>query len=149
MPAKLQKTTLMTNDSVEQDWFIVDAQDQILGRLADKVAVILMGKHKPTYTQHVDTGDFVVITNAEKIKLTGSKADVKEYDHYTYYPGGRKVVSYADMMERKPEKIVSEAVRRMLPKNKLGKKMFSKLKVYAGSEHPHAPQRPQELKVNN
>ena len=107
-----------------------------------------MGKHKPEYTTHVDTGDFVVITNAEKIRVTGSKAETKGYDSYSYYPGGRKIVSYAKMLEKHPERIISEAVRRMLPKSKLGRSMFSKLKVYAGPDHPHSAQQPQELKVN-
>jgi large subunit ribosomal protein L13 len=148
MKAKLQKTTLATSKTVDPKWHTVDAEGQILGRLADKVAVILMGKHKPEYTTHVDTGDFVVITNAEKIRVSGSKAETKEYDSYSYYPGGRKIVSYAKMMEKYPERIISEAVRRMLPKSKLGRSMFSKLKVYAGPDHPHSAQQPQEMKVN-
>jgi len=148
MKARLQKTTLATSETVDPKWHAVDADGHILGRLADKVAVILMGKHKPEYTTHVDTGDFVVITNAEKIRVTGSKAETKEYDSYSYYPGGRKIVSYARMLEKHPERIISEAVRRMLPKSKLGRSMFSKLKVYAGPDHPHSAQQPQELKVN-
>ena len=148
MKAKQQKTTLATSKTVDPKWHAVNAEGQILGRLADKVAVILMGKHKPDYTTHVDTGDFVVITNAEKIRVSGSKAETKEYDSYSYYPGGRRVVSYAKMLEKHPERIISEAVRRMLPKNKLGRSMFSKLKVYAGPDHPHSAQQPQELKVN-
>ncbi len=148
MKAKLQKSTLASNDSVDRKWHLVNADGQVLGRLADTVAVVLMGKHKPQYTAHVDTGDFVVVTNAEKIQVSGNKTETKEYDSYSYYPGGRKVVSYAEMLEKHPERIIAEAVRRMLPKSKLGRRMFSKLKVYAGPDHPHSAQSPQELKLN-
>ena len=148
MKAKLQKTTLATSDTVDTKWHTVDADGQILGRLADKVAVLLMGKHKPLYTAHVNTGDFVVITNAEKIRISGNKSETKEYDSYSYYPGGRRVVPYAVMQKKHPERIIEEAVRRMLPKSKMGRSMFSKLKVYAGPDHPHSAQQPQELKIN-
>ena len=148
MKAKEQKTTLARPKQTIQNWFTVDAQDKILGRLASEIAVVLMGKHKPEYTPHVDTGDFVIVTNCEKIRLTGEKAQTKEYDHYTYHPGGRKVISYADMLKKKPHRIIQEAVRRMLPKTKMGRQMFSKLKVYRGSEHPHSAQQPQALKLN-
>ena len=127
---------------VPQQWLHVDAADQILGRLAVRIATVLMGKHKPRYTPHVDTGDFVVVTNAEKVRVTGNKADVMVYPHYSYYPGGYKEVPYSTVRERHPERIVSEAVRRMLPKSTLGHKMLSKLKVYAGPDHPHSAQAP-------
>lgn len=148
LQAKLQKTTLAKTAQVNPAWFVVDADNQILGRLAGKIATILMGKHKPQYTAHVDTGDFVIVTNCEKIRLTGRKAETKEYDRYTYHMSGRKVVSFARMIEQKPEKVITEAVRRMLPKSKLGRHMLSKLKVYRGQEHPHAAQQPQELDWN-
>lgn len=128
---------------VEQAWFHVDATDQVLGRLAVKIATVLMGKHKPTYTPHVDTGDFVVVTNAEKIKITGGKLDEITYDSYSYYPGGWKSVPAREMIQKHPERVLSEAVRRMLPKSALGRKMHKKLKVYAGSEHPHQAQQPE------
>ena len=148
MQARHQKTTLARKESVAKKWFTVDAEDQILGRLAVQIAMVLMGKHRPDYTPHVDTGDFVIVTNAEKVRVTGKKAEVKEYQHYTYHMGGRKVVSYADMMAKRPEMIITEAVRRMLPKSKLGKSMLLKLKVYAGGEHPHAAQGPEKLELN-
>ncbi|NQU75010.1 MAG: 50S ribosomal protein L13 [Planctomycetes bacterium] len=128
-------------------WYVVDASDRVLGRLAARIATILMGKHKPTYTPHVDTGDFVVVLNAEKIRVTGKKLTDKEYDWYTRYPGGRKVRTLGKMMEKHPGRVIELAVRRMLPKNRLGRKMFSKLKVYAGAEHPHQAQQPEKLKL--
>ncbi len=127
---------------VEQDWHHVDASGLILGRLATKIATVLMGKHKPTYTPHVDVGDFVVVTHAEKVKLTGRKLDEITYDRYSYYPGGWKSVTAREMLDKHPERVLSEAVRRMLPKNALGRKMLKKLKVYAGEQHPHAAQQP-------
>ena len=148
MQAKLQKTTMARQQDVSRSWFIADAEDQILGRLATHIATILMGKHRPDYTAHVDTGDFVIVTNAAKIRLTGKKAETKEYQHYTYHMGGQKIVSYADMLKKKPEKVISEAVRRMLPKNSLAQHMLKKLKVYRGTDHPHAAQEPVVLKLN-
>ncbi|MFQ5490570.1 MAG: 50S ribosomal protein L13 [Phycisphaerae bacterium] len=127
---------------VNQAWFHVDAADQVLGRLATKIATVLMGKHKPTYTPHVDTGDFVVVTSAEKIRLTGKKVDEITYARYTYHPGGYKTVTARTMLKKHPERVVREAVRRMLPKNALGRKMLGKLKVYAGQDHPHQAQQP-------
>lgn len=124
---------------------MVSADGRILGRLATQIATILMGKHRPDYTPHVDTGDFVIVTDAEKVKLTGNKAQTKHYDHYTYHSGGHKVVSFADMIAKHPDRVISEATRRMLPKSKLGRQMLSKLKVYRGSDHPHAAQQPQPL----
>ena len=139
------KTYIAKKEQIEHKWFLVDAEDKVLGHLATKIAPILMGKHKPTYTPHVDTGDFVIVTNAAKVKLTGKKAFVKEYDYYTHFPGGHKYVSYADMLNKKPEKVVELAVRRMLPKNRLGRHMLKKLKVYRGSEHNHQAQSPEKL----
>lgn len=141
------KTFVAKKESFEHEWVLVDATDAVLGRMAAKIAPILMGKHKPTYTPHVDTGDYVVVLNAEKIKVTGKKAENKEYDHYTHFPGGHKYVSFADMMKRKPERIVELAVKRMLPKNKLGRVMFKKLKVYRGSEHQHQAQKPEKIEL--
>ena len=141
------KSFMAKKEQVEHKWLLVDAADQVLGRMASKIAPILMGKTRPEYTPHVDTGDYVVVVNAEKIKVTGKKADTKEYDYYTHYPSGHKYVSFAEMMAKKPEKVIELAVRRMLPKNKLGKKMLKKLKVYRGSEHEHQAQQPQKIEL--
>jgi large subunit ribosomal protein L13 len=141
------KTFLAKKDEVQQRWFVIDATDKVLGRLASKIAPVLMGKNKPTYTPHVDTGDYVIVVNAEKIRTTGKKKDTKEYDHYTYYPGGRKIVSFSKMMAEKPEKVIEHAVKRMLPKSNLGRKMLKKLKVYRGPEHEHQAQKPQTLEL--
>ncbi|WP_432799239.1 50S ribosomal protein L13 [Poriferisphaera sp. WC338] len=135
------------NNEVKQDWHIVDASDKILGRLATELAVILMGKNKPTYTPHHDVGDFVIVTNASKIKLTGNKADQKFYETFSGHPSGRKLVPYGKMREQKPELLLKSAVRRMLPKNKLASVMLSKLKVYGGEEHPHHAQQPKALEI--
>ena len=140
-------TTYMAKPGeVEQKWLLVDATDKIVGRLASEIAVILMGKHRPTYTPHVDTGDFVVVINAEKVKFTGNKWDNKEYRWTTGYPGQRSVKAGV-RLERQPTRILEEAVRRMLPKNKLAYKMLTKLKVYAGAEHPHQAQDPQPTEL--
>lgn len=128
-------------------WHLVDAEDKILGRLATKVAMILMGKHRPEYTPHVDTGDFVIIVNAEKIRMTGNKWNDKQYDWYTGYPGGYKSLSAAEMRKKHPDKIVFDAIRRMLPKNRMGRQMLTKLKVYAGTEHPHRAQKPVKIEL--
>lgn len=141
------KSFMAKNGQVEQKWWVIDAESAILGRLAAKVAPILMGKNKPEYTPHTDTGDFVVIVNADKIQVTGNKAETKEYDHYTKYPGGYRTVSFREMMERKPEKVVEMAVRRMLPKTKMGTKMLTKLKIYRGSEHENQAQQPETLEL--
>ncbi len=141
------KSFLAKKGQCEHKWVLVDADGAILGRMASKIAPILMGKNKPTYTPHVDTGDYVVVINADKIKVTGQKARDKEYDYYTHYPGGHKFVSFADMMAEKPEKVVELAVKRMLPKNKLGRKMLQKLKVYRGAEHEHQAQRPEKIEL--
>ncbi len=131
---------------ITANWHVVDASGQVLGRLASRIAVVLQGKHKPTYTPHVDTGDFVVVLNADKIRVTGAKAEVIEYDTYSRYPGGRNIYSYKRMKELHPEKVLELAVRRMLPKSKMGRNILGKLKVYKGSEHPHSAQQPRELK---
>ena len=141
------KSFMAKKEQVEHKWLLVDAADQVLGRMASKIAPILMGKTRPEYTPHVDTGDYVVVVNAEKIKVTGKKADTKEYDYYTHYPSGHKYVSFSEMMAKKPEKVIELAVRRMLPKNKLGRKMLKKLKVYRGSEHEHQAQQPQKIEL--
>lgn len=132
---------------VVANWHVIDATDQVLGRLASKIALIIQGKHKPTYTPHVDTGDFVVVINAGKVKITGRKADVKEYDTYSRYPGGRHLYSYKRMNELHPEKIIELAVRRMLPKSKMGRNILGKLKIYRQANHPHAAQQPKEMKL--
>ena len=129
-------------------WWVVDATDKPLGRLASEVAHVLRGKHKPTYTPHVDTGDFVVVVNADKIKLTGNKLDQKTWNRHSGIPGGFKSESYRHVLDRKPEWPVEKAVKGMLPKNVLGREMLGKLKVYATPDHPHAAQKPQALTVN-
>ena len=141
------KSFMAKKHEVEQKWLLVDADGAILGRMAAKIAPILMGKTKPTYTPHVDVGDYVVVINAEKIQLSGKKAETKEYDHYTHHPGGHKYVSFADMLAKKPEKVIEMAVRRMLPKNKLARQMLKKLKVYRGTEHDHQAQRPGKIEL--
>jgi large subunit ribosomal protein L13 len=138
---------MVKKEQCEHKWLLVDAQEAVLGRMAAKIAPLLMGKNKPTYTPHVDTGDYVVVINAEKVKVTGKKAQTKEYDYYTHYPGGHKYVSFADMMAKKPEEVIRLAVRRMLPKNKLGKKMLKKLKIYRGTEHEHQAQKPEKIEL--
>lgn len=145
MPVGTSKCFCAKTGQVPQKWYHVDASDQILGRLAVRLATVLMGKHKPEYTPHVDTGDFVVVTNAERIRVTGNKANAITYDRYTYYPGGFKQTTYNEMLDKHPERILLTAVRRMLPKSALGKDMLSKLKVYKGAEHPHSAQQPQPL----
>ncbi|HEX42137.1 MAG TPA: 50S ribosomal protein L13 [Phycisphaerales bacterium] len=142
------KSYMAKKHEVEQKWLLVDAEGLVLGRLAAQVAPILMGKNKPTYTPHIDTGDFVVIVNADKIKVSGKKAEQKEYDSYTRYPGGRKIRTFAEMLANRPEKIIQLAVRRMLPKSKLGGQMLKKLKVYRGPEHEHQAQKPEKIELN-
>ncbi len=142
-----RQTYLAKNNEVDQAWHHIDATDLVLGRLASRLAVILMGKHKPQYTPHHDVGDFVVVVNAEKIRLTGSKLDQKFYQTYSGHPGGQKNYSYRWMVQHKPELLISNAVRRMLPKNRLARQMLKKLKVYRGTDHPHQAQRPQPLTI--
>lgn len=132
------------HDSLEKNWWIVDGQDQIVGRVASDIAMVLMGKHRPQYTPHVDTGDFVILVNCDKLRFTGSKAENKIYTWYTGHPG-LKTETAGNRLARKPEHLIRAAVRRMLPKNKLGAHMLTKLKIYAGSEHPHEAQNPQPL----
>ena len=133
--------------AAESRWHLIDADKQVLGRLATVAARLLQGKHKPTYTPHVDGGDFVILLNAEKIRVTGKKADVIEYDTYSRYPGGRRVYSYKTMASQHPEKLLELAVRRMLPKSKMGRNILGKLKIYRGEEHPHSAQQPKPLKL--
>ena len=141
------KSFIAKKEQTEHKWVFIDAADAVLGRLAAKVAPILMGKHKPTYTPHVDTGDYVIVINADKVKVTGKKAEYKEYDYYTYHPGGHRFVSFAEMMAKKPEKVIELAVRRMMPKNALAKRMMLKLKVYRGPKHEHQAQQPQKIEL--
>lgn len=142
-----RQTTMLKKTDVKPRWRHVDADGRILGRLASEVASILMGKHQPQYTPHVDTGDYVVITNAAKVKLTGKKLQQKEMQNYVYYPDGLRRTSYEAVMKKHPERIIEHAVTRMLPKTRMGKQMARKLRVYAGAEHPHAQQKVEELKI--
>ncbi|MEM7807446.1 MAG: 50S ribosomal protein L13 [Planctomycetota bacterium] len=142
MSSYLAKTGELT-----PEWHVVDATDKVLGRMATELATILQGKHKPTYTPHVDTGDFVIVLNASKVKVTGRKAESRTYQTYSGYPSGQHVYSYKAMNEKSPEKVIELAVRRMLPKSKLGKQMLSKLKVYAGDTHTHQAQQPKPLAI--
>jgi len=132
---------------VERRWYVVDAEGQTLGRLATEIARILRGKNKPQYTPHVDTGDFVVVVNAEKVVVTGKKAEQKVYRRHSGYPGGLKTTTYEQMMERQPTEILRKAVKGMMPKNRLARQQLRKLKIYAGPEHPHGAQNPQRLEV--
>lgn len=141
------KTYYAKPGEVEREWLLVDAEDMVLGRLATQVAQILKGKTKPTYTPNVDVGDFVVVINAEKIRLTGKKEDQKNYYSHSGYVGGLKETPYKRMLERHPERIIEKAVRGMLPKNTLGRAMGKKLKVYAGPEHPHTAQNPRKIEL--
>jgi large subunit ribosomal protein L13 len=140
-------TYLAHPGEIKAKWHVVDATDQVLGRLAARIAVILQGKHRPTYTRHVDTGDFVIVLNAEKVKVTGKKADQIQYETYSTYAGGRRLYAYKTMNALHPEKVIELAVRRMLPKSKMGRNILGKLKVYRGTEHPHAAQQPAPLKL--
>lgn len=139
------KTYNATNETAKHDWYIVDASNKTLGRLASEVASRLRGKHKPEYTPHVDTGDFIVIINAGQVKITGNKAKAKVYYSHSGFPGGLKEVTFEKLLLKSPERVIELAVKGMLPKNPLGRAMYRKLKVYAGKEHPHAAQQPQVL----
>jgi large subunit ribosomal protein L13 len=141
------KTVSTKPAEVTREWLIVDAEGATLGRLATEIAARLRGKHKPEYTPHVDTGDYIVVINADKVAVTGAKAQDKMYYRHTGYPGGLREMNFSDLQARKPGRVVELAVKGMLPKNPLGRAMFTKLKVYAGAEHPHAAQQPKELKV--
>lgn len=139
------KTWTPTLQEIKRDWIVVDAQDKILGRLATQIAMHLRGKHKPEYTPHMDNGDFVVVVNAEKIAVTGKKLQDKKYYRHSGFPGGIKEISLRDQLNKKPEEVIRLAVRGMLPKNRLGRQLLKKLKIYAGPEHPHTAQEPKPL----
>jgi large subunit ribosomal protein L13 len=139
------KTYLPTKDDIKQKWYLVDANDKVLGRLATRIASMLRGKNKPIYTRFIDTGDYVVVVNADRIAVTGKKLDNKIYYHHTQYPGGIKEIALKDLMEKKPEDVIKKAVWGMLPKGSLGRAMFKKLKVYAGESHPHQAQQPEKI----
>jgi len=144
----MTKTYIPPTETVERKWYVVDAADQRLGRLATEIATILRGKNKPTFTPNMDTGDFVVVVNAEKVVVTGNKANQKLYRRHSGRPGGMKSETFNQLQARIPERIIEKAVKGMLPKNALGRKLFTKLKVYAGPEHPHAAQQPETLVIN-
>ena len=141
------KTFIAKKEDIQRDWYVIDATDKVLGRMATRIAMILQGKTKPIYTPHVDTGDFVIVTNAEKIKLTGNKMNDKVYYTHSGYPGGFKEHPIKKWMEKHPDRIVNLAVKRMLPKTKLGSAMLKKLKVYAGPDHSHEAQQPKTLEI--
>jgi large subunit ribosomal protein L13 len=143
----LRRTYSAKAGEVERGWHLVDAEGVVLGRMASRIARILQGKHRPVYTPHVDTGEFVVVVNAEKVRLTGAKKDQKTYRHYTGWVGGLKETPVREMLEKKPTEVVRMAVRRMLPKTKMGRRMLGKLKIYAGPEHPHEAQDPKPLDI--
>jgi large subunit ribosomal protein L13 len=134
-------------DTITRRWFVIDAADQVVGRLAVQIATILRGKHRPEYTPHLDTGEFVIVVNADKVRFTGKKLQTKTYHWYTRHPGGLKTVRARDVMQVHPERILREAVRRMVPRNPLGRQQMTKLKIYAGPTHPHQAQQPQEFKL--
>ncbi len=142
-----KNTHFFKESEIEHKWFLVDAQGKTLGRVASQVARVLRGKHKPTFTPNIDCGDFVVVINAGKVKLTGKRTERKEYFHYTGYPGGAVFEQYKDMIKTEPDRVIEHAVKGMLPHNRLGKKIIKKLKVYAGAEHPHSAQKPESLTV--
>ncbi|MGH1392700.1 MAG: 50S ribosomal protein L13 [Trichormus sp.] len=144
----MTKTYLPPQDSLEREWYVVDATDKRLGRLATEIAMVLRGKNKACYTPHLDTGDFVIVVNAEKVAVTGKKRTQKLYRRHSGRPGGMKTETFAKLQQRLPERIVEHAVKGMLPKNSLGKQLFTKLKVYAGPTHPHTAQKPKELNIN-
>ena len=142
------KTTVAKVDDITRKWYIVDADGMVLGRLASKVAFILRGKHKPIFSPHQDTGDFVIIINADKVRLTGKKAQQKTYFRHSGYPGGERFEAFSDLLNEKPERILNHAIKGMLPKNRLGRKLIKKLKVYGGTEHPHGAQQPEPLTLS-
>lgn len=142
------KTFVPKKKDIEQKWYLVDASDQVLGRLASRIASVLRGKHKPIYTPHMDVGDFVVVVNAAQVKVTGKKTDQKRYYRYTGYPGGLRVEEYRKLMRERPERVLRHAVWGMLPHNSLGRKLLKKLKIYPGAEHPHQAQQPEPLPLN-
>lgn len=141
------KTKSANKASVERKWFVIDAEGEIVGRMCSKIASVLRGKHKPDFTPHFDNGDYVIVINADKVRFTGLKMDQKEYQRYSGYPGGQKRTTAKNLLDKKPEAIVENAVRGMLPKTRLGRAQFKKLFVYAGAEHPHAAQKPETLEL--
>ena len=140
-------TPVAKNEDLQKDWYVVDLEDKVLGRMATEIAKVLRGKHKAIYTPSVDTGDFVIVLNAEKVRLTGNKLSQKMYHRHSGYTGGLTSTSADEMLEKAPEELIKKAVKGMLPKNKLGRQMFKKLKVYCGADHPHQAQQPKELQV--
>jgi large subunit ribosomal protein L13 len=136
-------------EKLTQRWLVIDAADQVVGRLAVQIATILRGKHRPEYTPHIDTGDFVIVVNAAKVRFTGKKWDTQTYAAYSHYPGGLKLVTAKQLLAKRPERILIEAVRRMVPRNRLGRQQMTKLKVYAGPTHPHQAQNPVEFKIGS
>lgn len=140
-------TRFIKTEDADRKWHVIDANDMVLGRLAVKAATVIRGKNKPIFTPNMDTGDFVIVVNAEKIKLTGKRAEKKTYFTHSMYPGGVKVKTFAELIDKKPEYIIMQAVKGMLPKNRLGRQLLKKLKVYAGPEHPHAAQQPEALSL--
>ena len=140
------KTTSANKQTVERKWYVIDAEGEVVGRLASRIASVLRGKHKADYTPHVDTGDYVIVINADKVRFTGQKMFQKEYIHFTGYPGGQRRIVARDMLDKRPHRIIERAVKGMLPKTTLGRQMFRKLHVYTGPEHPHQAQKPEEFK---
>src|SRR5947209_4979479 len=140
-------TFMAKTGQVPQRWFVIDATDQVVGRLAVQIATILRGKHRPEYTPHIDTGEFVIVINAARVRFTGKKLQTKTYQWYTRYPGGLKQVLARDVLQKHPDRILREAVKRMVPRNRLGRQQMTKLKIYAGPDHPHQAQQPQESKL--
>ena len=141
------KTVSAKKESISQEWYVVDATNKTLGRLSTAIANRLRGKHKPEYTPHVDTGDYIVVVNAEKVRVTGNKTTDKIYHHHTGYPGGIKSITFDKLIDKAPEQVIEKAVKGMMPKNKLSRSMLSKLKIYAGSAHPHSAQQPMPLEI--
>lgn len=141
-------TFMAKKGEVPQKWYVIDAAGQVVGRLAVRIADILRGKHRPEYTPHVDTGEFVIVVNADKVRFTGKKLLTKKYRWYTHHPGGLKEISARDLLARRPEDVLREAVKRMVPRNRLGRQQMTKLKIYAGPSHPHQAQLPDKLEIN-
>jgi large subunit ribosomal protein L13 len=141
-------TFMARKETHEPKWYVIDATDLVVGRLAVQIANILRGKHRPEYTPHMDAGDFVIVVNAEKVKFTGNKWDQQSYDFYSHYPGGLKTVTARELLKRQPERILELAVQRMVPRNRLGRQQMTKLKIYAGPQHPHQAQQPETLKLD-
>lgn len=147
MAGRGMKTYSVKAGEIEREWLVVDARDQVLGRLATQVASFLRGKHKPTYSTHLDVGDYVIVLNASEVRLTGRKADQKTYFKHSGYMGGERQIPFKELLAKRPERVVERAVKGMLPKNALGRQMLGKLRVYAGSEHPHGPQQPRQIEL--